>query len=80
MSVASFDQFSEQFAQALEFEGALTRDTQLDTIEEYDSIGKIRLGVVIEDLFDFEVPYNVLEEKKTLGSLYEYCVEEMQRP
>lgn len=77
MSVTSFDQFSEQFAEALEFEGVLSMDTQLKTIEEYDSFGKIRLGVVIDDIFDFEVPCNVLEEQKTLGSLYEYSIKAM---
>ena len=74
MSKVSFEEFALKFAEELEIEGDDYLETPLDEIPEFDSIGKITASLVIESLFEFEIDYDVLDEEKSIKSLYEYCM------
>jgi acyl carrier protein len=75
MSKIDFEEFSRQFKKelAVQYDGFQT--AQLKDIEEYDSMGKIRASMLIEDLFGLEVPLEVLNSAKDLQSLWDYCVQ-----
>tara|TARA_B100000963_G_scaffold57759_1_gene45874 strand:- start:917 stop:1153 length:237 start_codon:yes stop_codon:yes gene_type:complete len=74
MSKISFEEFALKFAEELEIEGDDYLETPLDEIPEFDSMGKITASLVIESLFEFEIDYDVLDEEKSIKSLYEYCM------
>jgi len=74
MSTVSFEIFVKQFKETLEISGDCYFNTKLKDIKEYDSVGKIKTSLLIEDMFHFQIQLNILIEKKELGLLYEYCV------
>ena len=74
MSTVSFEQFSQDFAKELEIEGTEFLTCLLDDLKEFDSMGKIDASLVIEELFNFEIDLEVLDEVVDLKSLYAYCI------
>ncbi len=74
MSKVPFEEFALKFAEELDIKGDDYLETPLDEIPEFDSMGKITASLVIESLFEFEIDYDVLDEEKSVKSLYEYCM------
>tara|TARA_B110000977_G_scaffold197561_1_gene280401 strand:- start:38312 stop:38545 length:234 start_codon:yes stop_codon:yes gene_type:complete len=74
MSTVSFEIFVKQFKETLEISGDYFFNSELKDIKEYDSVGKIKISLLIEDIFNFQIELDMLIEKKDLRSLYEYCV------
>lgn len=50
-------------------EGALTVDTVLDDVDEYDSMAKLSLIVMMEDEFDVKLTGNVIKGFETVGDI-----------
>ena len=75
MSNVTFTEFAEAFAQDLELETEHHFTCPLKEIPQYDSLGKINFSLVIERLFGFQIPYDVLDKQEGLKELYEYCVQ-----
>ena len=52
----------------------MTKDVNLNDIPEYDSMGKINISLLIEELFDFQIEYDDLNSATTLEDLYNMCL------
>ena len=78
MSKVTFDEFASKFAEELEIEGHDFLNQPLDAIAEFDSMGKISTSLVIENLFNFEIEFEVLEQEESVRSLYNYCIEKCE--
>ena len=52
-------------------EGDLTLDTLLDDIDEYDSMAKLSLIVLMEDEFDVKLTSDVIKGFETVGDIVE---------
>lgn len=50
-------------------EGDLTLDTVLDDIDEYDSMAKLSLIVLMEDEFDVKLTGDVIKGFETVGDI-----------
>lgn len=69
--MASWDEFKEAFAEALEIEGNdFTLDTALEEIEEWDSIGALSLIASVDDEFDTILNPDDLEKCVTVGDIF----------
>ena len=74
MSTVSFQDFVKNFKETLEIPSDYFLNEELKNIKEYDSVGKIKTSLFIEELFDFQIELEVLINQKDLKSLYEYCI------
>ena len=61
------------FNQTVEHQSFNLLDVQSSDISEYDRAGKINVSLLIEDFFSFQIDYDVLNEKDTIQSLYDFC-------
>lgn len=77
MSNVSFEVFVEKFCETLELVGTNLATSSLKDVSELDSMGKINISLLIEDLFNFQIEYDVLDSQKTLTSLYQYCLSQV---
>ena len=50
-------------------EGDLTLDTVLDDVDEYDSMAKLSLIVLMEDEFDVKLTGDVIKGFETVGDI-----------
>ena len=50
-------------------EGDLTIDTELDDIDEYDSMAKLSLIVLMEDEFDVKLTGDMIKGFETVGDI-----------
>lgn len=50
-------------------EGALTVETVLDDVDEYDSMAKLSLIVLMEDEFDVKLTGDVIKGFETVGDI-----------
>ena len=50
-------------------EGDLTADTALDDVDEYDSMAKLSLIVLMEDEFDVKLTGDVIKGFETVGDI-----------
>tara|TARA_B110000977_G_C11048153_1_gene481348 strand:- start:1123 stop:1356 length:234 start_codon:yes stop_codon:yes gene_type:complete len=73
MSNVTFDEFSQRFAYEINIDLDAAKDLKLNDIAEYDSMGKINISLLIEELFDFQIEYEDLSSG-TLEELYNMCV------
>ncbi|MCQ2497595.1 MAG: phosphopantetheine-binding protein [Lachnospiraceae bacterium] len=55
-------------------EGALNVDMELDDIEEYDSMSKLSLIVLMEDEFGVKLDANTIRGFKTVGDILKLMV------
>ena len=55
MSNITFDEFSQRFVNEININLDKTKDVNLNDIPEYDSMGKINISLLIEELFDFQI-------------------------
>ena len=74
MSNVTFDEFSQRFADEISIDLDAAKDQKLNDITEYDSMGKISISLLIEELFDFQIEYEDLSSASTLEELYKMCV------
>jgi acyl carrier protein len=74
MSNVTFDEFSQRFADEINIDLDAAKDLKLNDITEYDSMGKINISLLIEELFDFQIEYEDLSSASTLEELYNMCV------
>lgn len=71
MSNVTYEKFAERFADELQIHIDVAKKEKLSQIPEYDSMGKINVSLLIEELFDYQIDYDELNSKDTLASLYE---------
>ena len=69
MSNVTFDEFSQRFVNEININLDGTKDVNLNDIPEYDSMGKINISLLIEELFDFQIEYEDLNSATTLEDL-----------
>ena len=74
MSNITFDEFSQRFVNEININLDKTKDVNLNDIPEYDSMGKINISLLIEELFDFQIEYDDLNSATTLEDLYNMCL------
>lgn len=64
--------FRNKVAEVLDVAPETLDELRLSDLKEYDSLGVIDLGLVIEDQFAWEIPLEVLENAGLLIDLYGY--------
>ena len=74
MSNVTFDEFLQKFLNELNIGVDDTTEKKLSEIPEYDSMGKINISLLIEELFNFQIEYEHLNTASTLEELYNMCV------
>ena len=74
MSNVTFDEFSQSFVDEININLDATKGVNLNDIPEYDSMGKINISLLIEELFDFQIEYEDLNSAATLEELYNMCL------
>ena len=74
MSNVSFDEFSQKFLDEINVNIEDIKDKTLGEIPEYDSMGKINISLLIEELFNFQIEYEDLNTTDTVEELYNLCV------
>ena len=74
MCKVTFDEFSQRFADEININLDAAKDLKLNEIPEYDSMGKINISLLIEELFDFQIEYEDLSTTDTIQELYNFCV------
>lgn len=70
--------FKEKTAEALEVDQSILDEYKLSDLKEYNSLGVIDLGLVIEEVFGWEIPLEALENAGYLRDLYAYI--EVNKP
>lgn len=76
MSNVSFNDFAVRFAEDLNIEGEQYLTEELSNVKEYDSMAKISVSILIEDIWGFQIEYDELDSLNTLISLYNYCCDQ----
>lgn len=74
MSNVTLEEFTEKFANELEIDTETLIKNDLSEIDEFDSMGKINISLLIEDLFEFQIDYDDLDSAKTITAVYEICI------
>ena len=74
MSNVSFDEFSQKFLDEINVNIEDIKDKTLGEIPEYDSMGRINISLLIEELFNFQVEYDDLSSASTIENLYNMCL------
>ena len=74
MSNLTFDEFLQGFVDELNISFDDVVGKKLSEIPEYDSMGKINISLLIEELFDFQIEYEDLNTTDTVEELYNLCV------
>jgi len=64
-------EFIEKFKEALDIEGELDINVELEEFEEWDSMGYISMMSMLDEEYGKEVDANQLKACKTLADLYE---------
>ena len=73
MSNVNFNEFLQRFTEELDIKLDNITEIKLSDIPEYDSMGKINISLLIEELFDFQIEYEDLNTASSLKALYEIC-------
>ena len=63
-------EFIEKFKEALDIEGELDINVELEEFEEWDSMGYISMMSMLDEEYGKEVDANQLKACKTLADLY----------
>jgi len=74
----NFEGFLKEFKKSLKIKYKIETSTLLKDISEFDSMGKITISLLIEELFNFTIDFEILDKTKTLGELYKVCYERSQ--
>ena len=73
MSEVTFDEFSHRFADELNVNFDDLNGKTLSEIPEFDSMGKINISLLIEELFNFQIDYEDMNRASTHEELFEMC-------
>ena len=73
MSQANLENFIAAVANVLEIAPEMASQANLSELEEYDSMGRIEVALIIEQQFNFEIDYEVLDEATSFRAIFEYC-------
>ncbi len=65
------------FDEVFEYEGALASDTTSDAVEEWDSLGHIRLVLAVESKFGVRFQPSEVVGLKNLGELADLVVQKL---
>ena len=65
------------FDEVFEYEGALAADTTSDAVEEWDSLGHIRLVLAVESKFGVRFQPSEVVGLKNLGELADLVVQKL---
>lgn len=57
-------------------EGTLTPETALEDVDEYDSMGKLSLIVLMDDEFDVKLTGDIIKGFETVGDILKLMVRE----
>lgn len=74
MLTVNLEQFATRFGETLEIPDDYFKSVPLKDVTQYDSMAKINVSLLIEELFGFQIDYEILDTQETLESLYNYCV------
>jgi len=74
MSEITLNEFAQKFADEIGINIETALSENLSDISAYDSMGKIYISILIEELFEFQIEYDHLNSADTLKSLHEICV------
>ena len=69
----SIDDFIKTLGSLLEINN-LQYNSDLSSLAEFDSMAKINLSLLIEELFSFQISYQDLDQITVISELYEHCV------
>lgn len=75
MFKVTFDDFSQRFSEEIGVNLETLKELKLTEIPEFDSMGKINISLLIEELFDFQIEYEDLNTASSVEELYNVCVE-----
>ena len=76
MSEISFDDFSGKVADLLQIEKKTLLLCELSDISEYDSMAKINISLLIEEIFGFQIEYEHLDSASKIEDLFDICLRE----
>lgn len=79
MSSVSLEHFTLRFAEELKVEERKLEDADLRALPEYDSMAKINISLLIEEIFELQLDYEVLKNAKSVKELYDLCSRMEQR-
>lgn len=74
MSEVTFEDFAKKFAGELLINTDKVLTKNLYELAEFDSMAKINVSLLIEDLFEFQIEYEDLSSTETIKALYEFCI------
>ena len=75
MEFVNVEEFIKNLYDALEVEGSLNLDTELDELQEYDSLGKVSIAAMISSKYAVEVTYEDFGKFQKVKDIIA-CVEE----
>ena len=75
MSTPKIDDFSKRIVTELNLTHELEPNIDLSMLPEFDSMGKINVSLLIEEMFRFQIDFEDLNSCKTLSDLYNFCIE-----
>jgi len=70
----TFNEFAQKFADEVKIDVEAALGKSLKDISSYDSMAKINVSLLIEELFEFQIEYEVLNSADDLQALYELCL------
>lgn len=74
MCKVTFDEFLQRFTEELDIKLDNITEIKLSDIPEYDSMGKINISLLIEELFNFQIEYEDLNTAGSVEELYNMCL------
>ena len=74
MSKITLEEFAQKFADELQINIDRALIENLSAIDEYDSMAKINISLLIEELFEFQIEYDDLDSADSIKDLFEICV------
>lgn len=75
MLTIEYDNFCRRLADSLDESEIDVREKRLMDIPGFDSMGLITTALLIEELFAFQIKFDILRGQESAKSLYEYCIE-----
>ena len=78
MSEVSLNLFVSRFKDELGIDRVEILDTSLSELSEFDSMGKINISLLIEELFNYQIDYEDLNRLDKIHDLYEHCIKNVK--
>lgn len=71
----TFSEFVSRVSDELTVDTEVLLSSDLVDIAEFDSMGKINISLLIEELFDLQIDYEILNTLENVRAMYDYCCE-----